>query len=205
MYIIQQFSSALTNKKLRIRLISGFTFFYLLFFSVVIISYFLLPEGFLRSKSSAVDLELSNGFWLHVMQILGYNLISVMLILIFNCFIYQLYNWGWIPTGYFMLGILFIMNGATLGTWSFMVVSAAPGLLGRLLRQFDILHRSGFWEMSGQLLITCASCNIAYKRKEQNVRFSLSLFAKNEKMVVLIGFMLMLCGAIIETNSIFTR
>ncbi len=66
-----------------------------------------------------------------------------------------------------MIGVLFVQNAITLGTWSFTIDSVAPDLAGRLLRQFDLAHRSGFWEMSGLLLIACASCDFAFKRKKR--------------------------------------
>jgi len=182
---------------------AGFVFFYALFFVVVTISYYTLPEGFLRSKNTILDFALSVAFWPRLAQLLGYNLISALAILFFNYLTYQSTRLGHIPSGYFMIGIVFVLNAITLGTWSFTVTSVAPNLAQRLLRQFDLPRRSGFWEMSGLLLITCASCELAYKRKnrQQSDRPS-ALLCKSEKATVLTGFGLMACGAIVETWSI---
>jgi len=198
--------SSLTSKKLSTRLFVGFTLFYVIFFVIVIISYLTLPDGFLRSKNDILDFELATTFCPHLLQLLGYNLISAILILFFNCLSYQSTRLGHIPSGYFMIGIVFILNAITLGTWSFTIGSAAPNLIGRLLRQFDLVHRSGFWEMSGLLLITCSSCELAYRRKNKQQKVHLlTLLSANEKVMVLIGFGLMLCGAIIESWSILSK
>ncbi len=192
-----------TSKKLANRLVSGFLFYFALFFAVVILRYFLLPEGFLLSKNRLVDVEFSGDFWPHFMRLSGYNLAGAALIFLFNCFVDHSGDKNRVPVGYFMLGALFALSTVTLGTWSFTVRSAPPDLEGRLLRQFDLARRSGFREMSGLLPVTCASCDVSARRRARQADTSVRLLAKGEIAALCIGILLMLCGAWIETRAIF--
>ena len=108
--------------------------------------------------------------------------------------------------GYWCLITQYILNGITLGTWSFTAAFAPPPeLLDRVMRTFD-LSRAGIWEMAGQLLITCATARMAIsKQNEKNVytnSFKKIKLSKQEAAVIVIGLFLMLSGAIIESYNI---
>lgn len=197
----------LTHEKVYKRVISSFVIFYVLFFTVVILSYLILPEGFLKSKNSIMDFETSKNVWLQALQIFSYNCISVVVLIIGNTFASIKYKDTYLPFGYYGLMVQFILNGITLGTWSFTVVKqSAPALSERLLRTFDLLHRAGFWEMTGQIIIVSALANIALIRtngKEVTKRKLKEAFPmKKEICIALFGLLLMIVGAIIESYAI---
>ena len=75
-----------------------------------------------------------------------------------------------------------------------------------VIETFDILHRAGLWEMSGQLFILCATTKISLiicdgketiKKNWRTIKLS-----KQEIIVIGIGLTLMLIGALIESYAI---
>lgn len=199
----------ITQEKVFKRVLSSFIIFYLLFFTVVVLSYLLLPEGFLKSKNRILDFETSKNVWFQAFQIFAYNCISVILLIVGNFFATSKYDSIFLPYGYLGLMVQFILNGITLGTWSFTAVTqSAPALSVRLLRTFDIFHRAGIWEMTGQILIVSALANIAIIRsngKETTTRKRKEWYpSKTEIAVAFFGLILMIVGAIIESFAILS-
>lgn len=197
----------LSSYKLVHRLPCAIFLFLIIFISVTIISYFLLPEGLLKNKNPLHSWENSSNTLLLILQIFFYNMLSVVIIL-FGSFFGQKKETeaNYLSIGYLGFFVLIIQNAIVLGTWSFSVVSTAPALFPRIIGSFDLLHRAGLWEMLGQLLITCSLAHIAticsngkktVTRKLRDIHLSTS-----EKLVLLIGFAFMLTGAIIESISI---
>lgn len=198
----------LVNKKLSVRVATAIVLYFILFFVLTILSHYLLPTEYLMSKNSVIDWETSNNLFTSTLQIFTYNLISVFVILFANLFAFSNKNNGFIPYGYLCLGVQFALNSITLGTWSFTVASIAPDLLDRLLRIFDIFHRSGLWEMLGQLLIMCATARIAIVKTNGKETVSKSIkeirLRKTEIFLVAFGLCLMFVGAFVESYSIIT-
>ena len=195
------------NEKLYIRFISLFILFFIFFNGVTIISYFLLPEGFLLEKNSILDWDTSGSTILSTIQIFLFNIISVIFIVISNYFAFPSKDKAFMPLGYWRLIILFTLNGITLGTWSFTAINTtSPDLLSRLVKTFDILHKAGLWEITGQLLIAGATARIAIIKKDGKdiyIRFlKESSLNKTEILCIIIGLCLMLAGAFIESNAI---
>jgi hypothetical protein len=114
----------------------------------------------------------------------------------------------YIPLGYLAFFTQISINAITLGTWSFSVVSESVPLLDRIIGTFDILHRGGLWEMSGQLLILCATAKISMimtDGKKTSVRSwkEVSL-SKQEVFILGVGVIFMLIGAFVESLSIIS-
>lgn len=199
----------LTSNSLKERLLFTIMIFLILFFGVTILSYFLLPEGILKSKNPLQNWETSDNTLILTLQIFFYNMLSVLVIL-FGSLFGQKKEWeaNYFSIGYLAFFTMICINGVVLGTWSFSVESEAVPLLGRITRTFDLVHRAGLWEMTGQSLITCAVARIAtvltsgkntVTRKIRDIRL-----AKSEKLVLIMGFVLMLIGAVIESVAINT-
>lgn len=199
----------ITQEKVYKRVLSSFVVFYFIFFIVVVLSYYLLPEGFLKSKNSIADFETSKNVWFQALQIFAYNCISVILLIVGNFFSTSKYDGIYLPYGYLGLMVQFILNGITLGTWSFTAVTqSAPALSVRLLRTFDIFHRAGIWEMTGQIIIVSSLANIAIIRingKETTCRKRKEWYpTKMEIDIAFFGLILMIVGAIIESIAILS-
>lgn len=197
----------LVHEKLSRRILTSFIVFHLLFLITVILSYLVLPEGFLKSKNSVLDFKTSSNLWLQALQILGYNCFSMLLLIFANFFATSKFNNVYLPYGYLGLSVQFILNGITLGTWSFTAVSeSAPVLFARILRTYDIFHRAGIWEMTGQLFIVTALANIAIvKVKNKEVtrkRFRDVKPSTKEIGIAFLGLVFMILGAIIESSAI---
>lgn len=81
-------------------------------------------------------------------------------------------------------------------------------MLDRIIGTFDILHRAGLWEMSGQLLILCATAKISIIMTDGNKTSVRSWkevsLSKQEVFILLVGLIFMLTGAFIESFSIIS-
>lgn len=192
------------------RILTSVVFFYLLFFSTVILSYLLLPEGFLKGKNSILDFKTSLNVWIQAFQIFAFNCISVLLLILANLFAGEKHDGFYLPYGYLGLGVQLLLNGITLGTWSFTTVSeSAPSLADRLLRTFDIFHRAGLWEMTGQLLIVTATAGIALVRIKGKTaeagKPADSGLSLKEVLTALTGLLFMVLGAVIESFAILSE
>jgi len=94
-----------------------------------------------------------------------------------------------------------------LGTWSLEVVTEAPYLFFRLISIFDVFHRSGLLELSAYLLAAAVSFKftlwysdgkkIIKSKNLRDIKLSIS-----EKIIFIIVFVLLFCGAFIESYRI---
>lgn len=139
-----------------------------------------------------------------------------------NFFIQFNVNYGYFPrqfvrpekeseTQYLSLGYqafftLITINAIVLGTWSFSVESESLPLITRLLRTFDLLHRAGLWEMSGQLLFTCSltqSAIVLTNGKNTTTGKIKDIHLKrSERIAIVVGILFLLVGALVESTAI---
>jgi hypothetical protein len=108
--------------------------FFIIFITIIILGYFLLPNAFFRDKHPIISrLEFSPFLWISTLQIFGYNLIPTSLIISANMISQEcrILNRKFIPVGYFVFICLTIIAALYLGTWSFEVVTEAPYLFLR--------------------------------------------------------------------------
>lgn len=197
----------LSSNRLKQRILFSILLYFTLFFGVVVISYFFLPEGLLKSKNPLQNWETSSNSFFLTLQIFFYNMLSVLVILLGSLFGQKKESEAnYISIGYLALFTQFCINGVVLGTWSFSMAGEAVPLLDRIVHTFDLSRRAGLWEMLGQLLITCAVAHIAtiltngkttVTRKIREINLSTA-----EKLVLMTGLSLMLIGAIVESVAI---
>ncbi len=203
------FRKNLTSENVYLRVATTCFLFVVIFFTITTISYFLLPEGILRSKNPAQNWDTSRNLLVSTLQIFLFNQLSVVVVLIGNIFSSrEKPEQNYVPLGYLAFFTQISINAITLGTWSFSVVTEAIPLPDRIIGTFDVLHRAGLWEMSGQLLILCATAKISIimtDGKKTSLRSwkEMSL-SKQEVFIFLAGLLFMLTGAFIESFSIMS-
>lgn len=205
--MLKYFRGKLSSDSIKERLLFTFLLFLILFFGVVIISYLFLPEGFLKNKNPLQNWRTSSNTFILTLQIFFYNMLSVLVIICSSLFGKKKeVETSYLSVGYLTFFTLIFINGIVLGTWSFSMGSAAVPLLFRIARTFDLAHRAGLWEMMGQMLITCAVAHLSLiftsdkntvTRKTKDIHLK-----KSEKIVLIVGFALMLIGAIVESIAI---
>lgn len=181
--------------------------FFIAFFGITILSYYLLPEGFLLRKNRISDFKTSENFFLCTAQIFLYNMLSVAFIFVGSMFAkrnegekaYRSYG----RIGFF---VFILLNAVTLGTWSFTGNTNSVPLAARLLRTFDIVHNAGLLEMYGQLLITSALATkylvMTEGRKTSTRKIQEIPISKSEILTLICGFLLMFAGALVESRAI---
>lgn len=206
---MRSIKAKLTSDDVRVRVGTAALLFLVLFFGVTVISYFLLPQGILKNKHPLQQWETSSNTLILVLQIFFYNLLSVLVILAGNLFASKKESEiRYFPTGYTAFFLLVCINGVVLGTWSFSVESEAVPLLDRLLRTFDLVHRAGLWEMTGQLFVVTATAQIAIVRtsdgETRTGKFSDIRLQKSEKIILALGIAFILVGALVESIAINT-
>lgn len=189
---------------LKYRIMRTISFFVLWFFIVSIISYFILPEGILRSTNEAKDIAEHSTFWVLAMAIFIRNIIPAIGLCIGCLVAIQIKNVNY-PFAYLGLFTMFSINGVTLGTWSFsQATSAAPPLWDRIVGSFDLIHRAGLWEMIGLCLLVAALSNAAIiriidgKAVVTPKNFKLT---KADFICLICGILLMIIAAIVESNA----
>lgn len=197
----------LGSTSLKERCLWTIVLFAVLFFTVVTFSYYFLPEGLLKHKNPLQNWETSKNAAVSALQIFGYNMISVLVILAAGLFGQKKpHHRNYLSIGYVAFFALICQNAVVLGTWSFSVERVSIPLFARLLQTFDLVHRAGLWEMMGQLCITCAAArssiiltngNVTETRKRRSVPLS-----KSERRVLCLGVALMVIGAVVESTSI---
>lgn len=210
MNLLKMITNGITNANIYKRIGWMYVTFFGIFFPTIIASYYLLPEGFLRGKHPLISqFELSPDLLTSTLQIFGYNLIPIGLIIAANLVAQQsrIAKEKFVPVGYTALWVITMLFALYTGTWSFEVVTAAPPLQDRLLRVFDILHRSGLLEFSAYILAAATSCKLTLwysdgrkvirSRSWQDVELT-----RNEKGVLVLAFVLLLCAALIESYDI---
>lgn len=197
----------LSSHNLKERMIYSLFIFFVLFISITILSYYILPQGILKGKIPSSNVEVSNNLVISTLRIFAVNLISVIFI-----FIGSLFNQkrngekNYYSIAYNVFFMLISINAITLGTWSFSVETQAPSLIDRLLGMFNIIKRAGLWEIIGQLFITCSISHIGLlltNDKETITRSIKSIkLSKSEIVCIILGFIFMLIGALVESIAI---
>lgn len=205
--MVQKFKEGMISDKVAERILWLSILFFIIFFGTTILSYCLLPEGFLLRKNRISDFKTSENFFLCTAQIFLYNMLSVAFIFVGSMFAkrnegekaYRSYG----RIGFF---VFILLNAVTLGTWSFTVNTNSVPLAARLLRTFDIVHNAGLLEMYGQLLITSALATkylvMTEGRKTSTRSIQEIPFSKSEILTLICGFLLMFAGALVESRAI---
>ncbi|HEY8531906.1 MAG TPA: hypothetical protein VIL08_06625 [Limnochorda sp.] len=183
--------------------------FFVFFFLSVIVSFLVLPEGFLRGKHPIIrSLELSPVVWIAALQIFAYNLMPTAVVAWGNLYVApsRLVGGRLMPQGYLALWALALYTGAILGSWSFELVTApGPPLWLRMLRMLDITRRSGLLELTGYVAVAAASARWSRVRDGHRVVSALggrtSLQAAEWGLLVL-GLALVATAAMVESRSI---
>jgi hypothetical protein len=208
--LLRRIVEGVTDVSVWKRVLWMYASFFLLLIPVTVLSYYLLPEGILRGRHPLISaLELSPVLWVCVLQIFGYNLVFTLLVVGANLIARQsrLSPGRFIPMGYLAFWGITVTAALYIGTWSQEVVSASPPLHQRLLRLFDVVHRAGFIELSVYLLaaVTSYKFTLAYtdgKKVVASRRWRDVRLTRSEKALLLLAFLLVLCGAIVESRAI---
>ncbi|MDV3426283.1 MAG: hypothetical protein LIR50_03705 [Bacillota bacterium] len=208
--MVNRIKRNLISNNVALRITTTYICLVIIFITVTIISYYLLPQGFLLklNKQPLKNWDTSSNLAISSLQILMFNLISVAAILFGNIFSTRKnQQQSFIPLGYLAFFAIITINSITLGTWSFSVLTnEIPSLTNRIVGTFDLFHRAGLWEMSGQLLILCATVKISLiitdGRKTITKNWKTVKLSKQEILLIVIGLILMLIGAIIESYGI---
>ena len=197
----------LTSDKLFERIITLTIIFLLVFFGVTILSYYLLPEGFLLNKNNGTNFNTSTNIIICTLQIFAWNMISVVAIFIGSLFSKKNNDkQQYLSLSYLVFIILILLSAITLGTWSFSFNTESVPLLERIISMFNITERAGLVELYGMLLITCSLANkslvMSIKNKTITKKMKDIKWNKKEIICAVCGMLLMLIAAFIESKSI---
>ena len=197
----------LTSDKLFERIITLTIIFLLVFFGVTILSYYLLPEGFLLNKNNETNFNTSTNIIICTLQIFAWNMISVVAIFIGILFSKKNNDQQqYLSLSYFVFIVLILLSAITLGTWSFSFKTESVPLLERIISMFNITERAGLVELYGMLLITCSLANkslvMSIKNKTITKKMKDIKWNKKEIICAVCGMILMLIAAFIESKSI---
>lgn len=175
------------------------------FFGVTIISYYLLPKGFLSNLSNMKDFETSTSLLVCTLQIFFFNMISVLCILVASIFSRKKGE-IYVSSGYCCSVLLVIIDAITLGTGSFSEVVVDVALFERIISMFHITKHAGLVEMLGSVLIACSLANkslVMTDGKQTTTRKLKEInYTKTEIAVFAFGLIIMFLGALIESNTI---
>mgnify|MGYP000852397332 FL=1 len=197
----------LCSSDLRTRIQITFLIFIILFFGVTVFAYYLLPEGLLKNKNPLQNWEASGNAIISAIQIFLYNSMSIMVIFLGSLFGRKKESeTQYLSLGYQAFFTLITINAIVLGTWSFSVESESLPLITRLLRTFDLLHRAGLWEMSGQLLFTCSLAQSAIVltngKNTTTGKIKDIHLIRSERIAIVVGILFLLVGALVESTAI---
>jgi fucose permease len=197
----------LTSDKLFERIITLTIIFLLVFFGVTILSYYLLPEGFLLNKNNGTNFNTSTNIIICTLQIFAWNMISVVAIFIGSLFSKKNNDQQqYLSLSYLVFIVLILLSAITLGTWSFSFKTESVPLLERIISMFHITERAGLVELYGMLLITCSLANkslvMSIKNKTITKKMKDIKWNKKEIICAVCGMLLMLIAAFIESKSI---
>ena len=197
----------LTSDKLFERIITLTIIFLLVFFGVTILSYYLLPEGFLLNKNNGTNFNTSTNIIICTLQIFAWNMISVVAIFIGSLFSKKNNDQQqYLSLSYFVFIVLILLSAITLGTWSFSFKTESVPLLERIISMFNITERAGLVELYGMLLITCSLANkslvMSIKNKTITKKMKDIKWNKKEIICAICGMLLMLIAAFVESKSI---
>lgn len=199
----------LTSDKLYEKIITLTSIFFLAFFGIIILSYYLLPEGFLLNKNNLTNFDTSMNIIICTFQIFAWNMISVVAIFISSLFSKKNNDkQKYLSLSYFVFIVLVSISAITLGTWSFTVNTESVPLFERVVSMLNITKRAGLIELYGQLLITCSVSNkylvMTYKNKTSTRKIRDIKWKNSEIICLIIGILFMLIGAFIESNAILS-
>ena len=191
----------------RERIITLTIIFLLVFFGVTILSYYLLPEGFLLNKNNGTNFNTSTNIIICTLQIFAWNMISVVAIFIGSLFSKKNNDQQqYLSLSYLVFIVLILLSAITLGTWSFSFKTESVPLLERIISMFHITERAGLVELYGMLLITCSLANkslvMSIKNKTITKKMKDIKWNKKEIICAVCGMLLMLIAAFIESKSI---
>ncbi|NLL92445.1 MAG: hypothetical protein GX222_08575 [Ruminococcaceae bacterium] len=197
----------LTSRNLFIRILWLSLIFLITFFGVTVLSYYILPEGLLKSANTSRDFTISSDIRLAGIQIFLFNMMSVAVIAISSLFARKNgESKAYLSIGYSCFLVLVLINAVTLGTWSFITDVPSVGLVERITSMFRITEHAGLTEMFGQLLITCALADkhifMIYKKQTIKRRIKDVPWKKEEIFCILLGFALMFIGAWVESRAL---
>ena len=197
----------LTSYKLFESIITLTIIFLLVFFGVTILSYYLLPEGFLLNKNNGTNFNTSTNIIICTLQIFAWNMISVVAIFIGSLFSKKNNDQQqYLSLSYLVFIVLILLSAITLGTWSFSFKTESVPLLERIISMFHITERAGLVELYGMLLITCSLANkslvMSIKNKTITKKMKDIKWNKKEIICAVCGMLLMLIAAFIESKSI---
>jgi len=197
----------LSNESLAKRIFCLTCIFVIVFIGFTILSYYLLPEGLLKGKTSGSAWNNSDNTLILAAQIFAWNSLSVIVIMFASLFGKKKEcEKNYLSLGYFVFVLLIGLNAVILGTWSFSIEVPNITLMDRMIGIFDIVHRAGILEMIGQLFITCSLAKIGIvltngmntcTKKIKAVHLN-----KQEIIVFVMGIFLMMIAAIIESGAI---
>lgn len=179
--------------------------FCFMFFGIAIISYHLLPKGFLSNQNNMRNFETSTSLLVCTLQIFFFNMISVLCILVASLFSKKK-DGVYVSSGYYCFVLLITINAITLGTGSFSEAVVDVSLFERIISMFYITKHAGLVEMFGQLLIVCSLANKSLVLTDGKQTTTCKLkeinYTKTEIAVFIFGLLLMFLGALIESNTI---
>lgn len=203
MYIIR---NKLTSDKLYERIIALTIIFVFVFFGVTILSYYLLPEGFLLNKNNLTNFDTSTSIILCTLQIFAWNMISVVAVFIGSLFSKKnTEKQKYLSLSYYVFIVMVSFAAITLGTWSFSVNTEFVPLLERIISMFNITERAGLVELYGMLLVTCSLANkslvMSIKNKTTTKKIKDIKWNKKEIICTVCGILLMLIAAFIESKA----
>lgn len=203
MYIIR---NKLTSDKLYERIIALTIIFVFVFFGVTILSYYLLPEGFLLNKNNLTNFDTSTSIILCTLQIFAWNMISVVAVFIGSLFSKKnTEKQKYLSLSYYVFIVMVSFAAITLGTWSFSVNTESVPLLERIISMFNITERAGLVELYGMLLVTCSLANkslvMSIKNKTTTKKIKDIKWNKKEIICTVCGILLMLIAAFIESKA----
>jgi hypothetical protein len=207
--LIKTYRGWITNESVIKRFAVIFVLFFLVFYSLVILSQLYLPEGILRGKNSGDVFDTSSNLWISSFQIFSWNMLSVGILMIANLFAYRKNEDApFVSYGILSMMVWAIIDGITLGTNSFGIQRDNTDLPQKLLGTFDLLHRAGMWELTGLICIASVfqqkSLILTTNKTTIKKKFGQLKFTKADFCVLILGLLLMMVGAIIESTGIIS-
>ena len=137
----------LTSKNVYVRILWFAILFLVIFFGATIISHYILPEGFLKNANTTRDFDISSNIWLVALKIFSFNLISVIVIMIGSIFAKKNNeNEEYLSIAYTCFIVLVLINGITLGTWSFSTDAPSIPIIRESPVCFRSLNMQGCWK-----------------------------------------------------------
>lgn len=178
--------------------------FMLLFLIASVVSFYCLPEGILKGVNLDKDVSDNTSFLLNVFSVLIRNIIVVFFFCIGNLVAIRT-NHFTLPMGYWGVGLMFISNGITLGTWSFSARNdGRPSSIVDILKHsFDVVNNAGLVEMIGVVFVVIALGRLNYLVVEKGklLKCKFTSLQALEWFFTGAGTLLIVLGALIEARA----